>query len=215
MRIRTLAVALLTAAGGAGLAGCAAFTSGDPMADPPVPLAAPASQIPSPTAVDPAEEGPTMPTPKPGATVDPAAAAKVARWVAGARVPPGAVKTSHPPEGTTIDDENQGWWCEPMAEADAYWRLPSMDLSRTANWLRAHPSNGLKLVGPGDEAPDPNLPNASVNDVPSPTAFQGMTFEIASWGPHGSVIHLQVGVLAKDSVCATAAPGTGLMTAGG
>jgi hypothetical protein len=161
------------------------------------------------------DQAPAIPTPRPGSTVDPAAQARANAWVAGARVPPGAVKVAYPPSGTTIDDVGQDWWCAPMAEADAYWRVPAMDLGRTANWLRSHPSNGLKVTDPAPQAMDPAVTNASVSDFPNPTAFQGMTFQIASWGQDRAVIHLMVGVLAKDSVCASAAPGTALMTAGG
>ena len=102
-----------------------------------------------------------------------------------------------------------------MAEVDAYWRVPGMDLNRVSNWLRVHPSNGLKIIGPTHVAPDPNVTNDAVYDFPSPMAFEGMTFGLASWGQKSAVIHLQIGVLGKSSVCATPGPGAELGTAGG
>ena len=42
-----------------------------------------------------------------------------------------------------------------------------------------------------------------------------MTFELATWGADGTVIHLELGVLSSNSTCATAGPGQQLMTAGG
>ena len=50
---------------------------------------------------------------------------------------------------------------------------------------------------------------------PSPTAFEGMTFNLASWDDNGAVIHLQIAVLSSNSTCATAGHGQQLMTAGG
>lgn len=102
-----------------------------------------------------------------------------------------------------------------MAEADAYWTVNGMSMVEAANWLRAHPSNGLTVVSPQPETPDPALTNDSVNDFPSATASEGMTFQLATWGSDRTVIHLRVGVLSPNSTCATASPGGSLMTAGG
>jgi cytochrome c1 len=157
---------------------------------------------------------PAIPSQSPDASADPAARAKAAAWLAGALVPPGATRVRTPPSGTTIDSENQDWWCRPMAEADAYWTVSGMDLPQVSDWLRAHPSNGLKNIGPASLPADPAVTNDAVHDFASASAFEGMTFELASWG-HGTVIHLQVGVLGTDSVCATPPPGTQLGTAGG
>jgi hypothetical protein len=122
---------------------------------------------------------------------------------------------SSPPPGTTINSQSQSWWCQPMAEADAYWTVTGMGVVEAANWLRAHPSNGLTVVYPEPETPDPTLTNDSVNDFPSATAYEGMTFQLAAWGSDRAVIHLEIGVLSSDSTCATASPGEQLMTAGG
>lgn len=212
---RTALGALLIAGVGWGLAGCTAVTTDQPYSDPQIPLPSAAPGYPSPTAADPMDRAPAVPTARPGATVDAAAQAKADAWVAGARLPPGAVRVTVAPAETTIDDQSQGWWCAPMAHAEAYWTVPRMDLGHAGNWLRAHPSNGLHIVGPTHVAPDPAVTNDAVYDFPSPSAYQGMTFELASWRPGGTVIHLEVGVLATQSACATAAPGTELSTAGG
>lgn len=158
---------------------------------------------------------PAIPVPSPGVTADAAAQAKAKRWMAGARVPPGAVEVDSPPPGTTINDQWQNWWCQPMAEQEAYWKVPGMNLGRAANWLRAHPSNGLHIVGDTFVPPNPVVTNDAVYDFPSPGASEGMTFNVASWGQSGAVIHLQIGVLSKNSVCASAPPGSELGTAGG
>jgi hypothetical protein len=175
-----------------------------------------ASIAPSPTgSVDPMDQAPAIPTPKPGATVDAAAQAKADAWLAGAVLPPGAVKVQSPPSGTSIGSVHQGWWCQPMATAGAYWTVSGMGMVDAANWLRQHPSNGLQVVYPALETPNPDLTNDSVFDFASPTATEGMTFQLATHGDSGAVIHLEIGVLAQDSVCATAGPGSQLMTAGG
>ncbi|QDZ15504.1 hypothetical protein [Humibacter ginsenosidimutans] len=167
---------------------------------------------PSPSAV----AGPTVPSPRPGVTADAASEAKAAAWLAGARVPPGATLVKSPPPGTAIDDQEQGWWCEPMAEREAYWTVSGMTMVEVANWLRAHPSNGLTVVDPPPlETPSPDATNDYVHDFPSPTAFEGMTFNLATWGNDSAVIHLQLAVLSTNSACATAGPGQQLMTAGG
>lgn len=161
------------------------------------------------------DRAPAIPAPGPGATVDAAALQKAQTWLSGARLPPGAVEVRYPPSGTTVDDQYQDWWCRPMAEVDAYWQVPGMSASRASNWLRAHPSNGLDVIGPTYIAPDATSTNQAVSDFPSPEAFEGMTFDLASWGRNGSVIHLQIGVLASSAVCATPALGSELRTAGG
>lgn len=206
---------LLLVAAGAGLTGCAGVHAGALGSDPPTPLPSAAPVRPSASAADPMDQAPAIPRPRPGAVVDASAQAKADRWLAGAKLPPAAFKVVDAPAGTTIDDQSQGWWCEPMAHAEAYWKVPGMNLSHTADWLSAHPSNGLKIIGPAHVAVDPNVTNASVFDFPDAAAFQGMTFSLASWGRTGSVIHLQIGVLAHDSVCATPPPGSQLGTAGG
>ncbi len=159
-------------------------------------------------------DAPTVPVPAPGVSADAAAQAKAGAWLAGAVLPPGAQRVSEPPSGTSIDNETQGWWCAPMATADAYWTISGMDMVAAANWLRTHPSDGLAVVFPQLETPAADLTNDSVNDFATPTAKEGMTFELARWGS-GTVVHLQIGVLAANSVCASAAPGTELGTAGG
>ncbi len=212
---RALCAVLLLGAIASCTAGCTAVAAGEPYSDPQIPLPSAASRYPSPAAAGPMDQAPAIPTARPGATVDAAAQAKADAWVAGARLPPGAVAVASPPPETTIDSQSQGWWCAPMAQADAYWTVPGMELGHAANWLRAHPSNGLRIVGPDYVAPDPTVTNEAVYDFPSPSAYEGMTFELASWRPHGAVIHLEVGVLARQSACATAAPGTELSTAGG
>lgn len=90
-----------------------------------------------------AERGPVVPPPRPGVTADAASKAKAAAWLAGAVLPPGASRVQSPPPGTSIDDEGQRWWCEPMAKADAYWTVSGMSMVDAANCLRTHPSNGL------------------------------------------------------------------------
>jgi hypothetical protein len=148
-------------------------------------------------------------------TADAASSAKAAAWLAGAVLPPGAVRVQSPPTGTRIAGQQQGWWCEPMAKAQAYWTISGMSMIDAANWLRTHPSNGLKVVFPGLETPNPGETNDYVHDFPSPMAYEGMTFNLATWGANGAVIHLQLAVLSANSVCATAPPGQGLATAGG
>jgi hypothetical protein len=156
-----------------------------------------------------------VPSPTPGVTADAASQAKAAAWLDGAVVPPGSSKVPSPPAGTTIDDQRQGWWCEPMAKEDAYWTVSGMTMIDAANWLRTHPSNGLTVVYPSLESPNPDATNDYVHDFPSPTAYEGMTFDLATWGAHGAVIHLQIAVLSSNSTCATAPPGEQLGTAGG
>lgn len=102
-----------------------------------------------------------------------------------------------------------------MAKSEAYWTVSGMSMVDAANWLRAHPSNGLRVVFPSLETPNPDVTNDYVHDFPSPTAFEGMTFNLASLGDNGAVIHLQIAVLSSNSTCATAGPGQQLMTAGG
>lgn len=162
-----------------------------------------------------AERGPVVPPPRPAVTADAASKAKAAAWLAGAVLPPGASRVQSPPPGTSIDDEEQSWWCEPMAKADAYWTVSGMSMVDAANWLRTHPSNGLQVVFPTLEPPHPDATNDYVNDFPSATAYEGMTFDLATWGSSATVIHLQLAVLSSNSTCATAGPGQQLMTAGG
>ena len=205
---------LAAAAVAAALTGCAAVGE-QANAGPTSPTAHEAPVDPTPGSADPMAAGAAIPSPTPGVTADAAAQAKAAAWLAGAVLPPGAVQVSSPPGGTSIDAQNQGWWCQPMAEADAYWTVSGMSMVDAANWLRVHPSSGLKVVYPQLETPDPDLTNDMVNDFPSPTSFEGMTFNLATWGTDGAVIHLELGVLSSNSTCATPHPGEQLMTAGG
>lgn len=118
---------VLVGAAGAALTGCSGIHGGALGSDPPVPLSSAAPEQPSASAVDPVDQAPAIPTARPGAVVDSAAQAKANRWLAGALLPPGAVRVSDPPPGTTISDESQGWWCEPMAHAEAFWKIPTMN----------------------------------------------------------------------------------------
>ena len=214
VKARVIAVAILTAVAAAAVAGCAA----------PRGAAASGAEVPAPRNTSPGsdasseapiDQAPAVPSPTAGVTADATAQAKAGAWLAGAVLPPGAIRVPSPPPGTTIDSQTQGWWCQPMAEADAYWTVTGMSMIEAANWLRAHPSNGLTVVYPEPETPDPTLTNDSVHDFPSATAYEGMTFQLATWGNDRAVIHLEIGVLSPNSTCATASPGEQLMTAGG
>ena len=215
VRARVIAGAILTAAvAAASLAGCAA-PGGPATSGTDVPALRETSPAPHGRGAASMDQAPAIPSPTAGVTADAASRAKADGWLAGAVLPPGAVRVPSPPPGTTINDQSQSWWCQPMAEADAYWTVTGMSMVEAANWLRAHPSNGLTVVSPQPETPDPALTNDSVNDFPSATASEGMTFQLATWGSDRTVIHLEIGVLSPNSTCATASPGEQLMTAGG
>ena len=156
----------------------------------------------------PAQADPAFPVTNPGGTVDAASQRKADLWLAGAVVPPGAVRSDTRPVGVA-SGSTTGMWCRPMADAVGYWTLPSMSAADTLAWLRSHPSQGMEVAGGNEVAHASNTPasGGSVVDEPTPMSLEAVIFTVTGVGS-GSGIRADAFAKADKSVCATPPPGT-------
>lgn len=162
----------------------------------------------SPTATQ--QTDPAFPVADPGGKVDAASQHKADTWLAGAVVPPGAVRSNTQPAGVA-SGAGTDMWCQPMADAVGYWTLPSMSAGDTLTWLRSHASQGMSVTG-GSDAAQTSTSAASggiVVDEPAPMSLEALIFTVTTTGS-GSGIRADAFTKADNSVCATASPGTQL-----
>lgn len=140
--------------------------------------------------------------------VDVASQHKADSWLAGAAVPPDAVRSKTRPAGVA-DDTGTEMWCTPMADAVGYWTLPNTSAGDAIAWLRAHASQGMRVTGVIQDTQESNaeVPGGTVVDEPAPESIEALIFTVTSIG-FGSGIRADAFAEARSSVCATPAPGT-------
>lgn len=169
-----------------------------------------ATSTPSPTPLPDSSTtaAPTFPIANPGAKVDAASQQKAEGWLAGAVVPPGAVKSTTQPVGAA-SGPGTDMWCQPMADAVGYWTLPSTSADDTLVWLESHASRGMNVYSVSGNARSGNASNVggTVVDQPTPGSLEALIFSITPMGS-GSAIRADAFTKAASSVCATAQPGT-------
>lgn len=189
------AVGLLLAVGPM-LAACA---GGQAIAD----NAAPTSSQP-PTST---QAAPKFPVADPTGKVDAASQHKADTWLAGAAVPPGAVRSDTRPAGTPTGPAPE-MWCTPMAHAVGYWTLPSMSPDNTMTWLESHPSQGMVYASASGNPRVGNETNVGGFVVYEPThmSLEALIFTVTPIGS-GSGIRADAFAKAPNSVCATPPPG--------
>jgi hypothetical protein len=165
-----------------------------------------AASTPAPTATQ--QETPQFPVADPGGTVDAASQQKADGWLAGAALPPGAVKSSTEPAGVA-DGAGTGMWCAPMADAIGYWTLPNMSADDAMAWLEANASQSMVIASASGNPRTGDETNVGgfVVDEPTHMSLEAMIFTVTPIGA-GSGIRADAFAKAASSVCATPPPGT-------
>lgn len=187
---------------GTALAGCAAKSTDA--------FAARSMSTSSPTPTPSLQATPEFPVLNPGGKVDAASQHTADTWLAGAVVPPGAVRHANRPS-EVADGVSIGMWCTPMADAVGYWTVPGMSPDDAMAWLEKHPSHGMLVTGGSGNVTTGNAtnPGGSVVDEPQLESLEAMIFTVTASGS-GSGIRADAFAKAADSVCAAPLPGTHL-----
>lgn len=137
---------------------------------------------------------------EPTPTLDPEAAAARAQaeaWNDAANLPPGAVR-SETPVGRYLSFT--GWPCGPIEELTAYWKIPGMTVSETANWLMENPTADLVTTAIGPYADDPAIDSAIVGYIPEPDSQEGVVYTIAK-AKDGVAVRAEIAALTASSTC--------------
>jgi hypothetical protein len=156
----------------------------------------------------PQDSAPQFPVADSGGKVDAASQQKADSWLAGAVVPPGAVRSSTRPDVVATEPAPE-MWCKPMAHAIGYWTLSSMSADDTMTWLESHPSQGMVYASASGNPRVGDETNVGGFVVYEPThmSLEALIFTVTPTGS-GSGIRAEAFAKATNSVCATPAPGT-------
>lgn len=144
----------------------------------------------------------TSPTPT-ATKVDAAAAAKADSWLEGAVLPSDAVLSESVPHTTfPFASSYYDWPCSPMETRTANWTIAGADLIDTANWLKEHPTAGLKDPVPipitvDDES---EYDTVTLGNVPEADSLEGIAFTVNRTAD-GVAVRAEIGVFTEDTVC--------------
>jgi hypothetical protein len=135
--------------------------------------------------------------------------------LATADVPPGSISSTTRPAGVA-SALAMGFWCQPMADATAYWTVPGMSVDAVVDYLKTHAPHGLTFAEATgtNAAGDTNATVQLVEYAATPDAQNGLVYEVTTVGS-GAGIRADALAVPANATCATAPPGTAIGYWGG
>ncbi|MBD7982014.1 hypothetical protein [Oerskovia merdavium] len=129
--------------------------------------------------------------------VDAGARDRAQAWLDAAVVPPGAI-----PSDASVAEFSSftGWPCGPVAELEAFWAIPGVTVSETANWLQENPTADLLSTALGPVPDDQQFDGATVGYVPAPDSQEGVVYTVKRT-LDGVVVRAEIAALSESATC--------------